>query len=716
MRLGKFSALWLAVSLLTTAALLAAGCGSGVGDPGGLDQSPATDDRTPTGPDPLAEDMGSVSFTVAWPAAEAGARVVPTATQKIVLEVRGSGGAVESTVTLTKTDVVNGVAHANASVRSGTGKVIVVQALDSLGQVVAEASQTVDIAKGVTTQLSLTLTATGITAPVVTATASGTYILSGEAVTLTGTATDPDGTIAKYEWDANGDGAYEFSSASTGVTTATLANGDHTATFRATDNDGLATTASVAFTVTDPFGPEITSAPTSVSAEGGAASEAFTVGYKLGFPVSPVTLSVTPATVTWTQTSSASDSFQGTLRHTDDNFDGTVPVTLTLTDGLGRTDAATVPFTVESGDDWTWIIYMAAANNLEDAAVDDINQLEAVTYPEGFNVLVLFDSSTGYGSYPAYNGTAKRFVIQHDTDTSQVTSPNTDIGTVDSGSAATLKAFVDWAVANHPANRYGVVLWDHGGGFRGDSRRPMKNICWDDDQGGNSISCDEMPGALASIATVDVFGMDACVMGMMEVAYEMRNKALFTVASEDNIPWEGYDYNDMFTRIVAHSSQSAAVIADDVVDAYAAYYTANGWGDESLSAIDASKLAALATAMDAFSDYAVANWDATMNTDWAAVHGAAHAFGDPEYKDLHHAMSIAETGLTDPAWAALATPVKNAVAAAVSSNWCGTSHAPNAHGLTFWSPDAPGAGDLAHYRDLDFAENTSWDEFLALLS
>jgi len=211
------------------------GCGAGVGDPTGLDGSGTTDDRTPAGPDVGSEDTGTVSFTVAWPAAEAGARVVPTATQQIVLEVRSAGStAVESSVTLTKADVVSGVAHASGVREVGTGKIITVQALDSLGQVVAEASQTLDIARGQTTQLALTLTATGITSPVVTASASGSYILSGRGVTLTGTATDPTGRSPSTSGITNGDGTYEFSSATTGVTTATLAIGDYTARFRAT--------------------------------------------------------------------------------------------------------------------------------------------------------------------------------------------------------------------------------------------------------------------------------------------------------------------------------------------------------------------------------------------------------------------------------------------------------------------------------------------------
>ena len=61
-----------------------------------------------------------------------------------------------------------------------------------------------------------------------------------ETVTFTGTGTDSDGQIVKYEWDFEGDGIYDFSSAETGVTThAYTVPGVYTPVFRVTDNEFL---------------------------------------------------------------------------------------------------------------------------------------------------------------------------------------------------------------------------------------------------------------------------------------------------------------------------------------------------------------------------------------------------------------------------------------------------------------------------------------------
>ena len=58
-------------------------------------------------------------------------------------------------------------------------------------------------------------------------------------VQFTGTGTDPDGTIVRYEWDFENDGIYDWSSDSSGATTHTYSTpGTYIAAFKVTDNSG----------------------------------------------------------------------------------------------------------------------------------------------------------------------------------------------------------------------------------------------------------------------------------------------------------------------------------------------------------------------------------------------------------------------------------------------------------------------------------------------
>ena len=72
----------------------------------------------------------------------------------------------------------------------------------------------------------------------------------GTTVQFAGGGTDEDGEIAKYEWDLNGDGIFEFKSDNTGLTTFIYNNeGSFTVTLRVTDNDGNIATDEMIVTV-----------------------------------------------------------------------------------------------------------------------------------------------------------------------------------------------------------------------------------------------------------------------------------------------------------------------------------------------------------------------------------------------------------------------------------------------------------------------------------
>jgi outer membrane protein assembly factor BamB len=71
-------------------------------------------------------------------------------------------------------------------------------------------------------------------------------------VQFNGQGTDEDGTIAKYEWDFDGNGVYDWSSTENGRELNIYNNkGTYTAVLRVTDNDGFTGTDTVVITVTE---------------------------------------------------------------------------------------------------------------------------------------------------------------------------------------------------------------------------------------------------------------------------------------------------------------------------------------------------------------------------------------------------------------------------------------------------------------------------------
>jgi PKD repeat protein len=95
---------------------------------------------------------------------------------------------------------------------------------------------------GATATTTRTVTVTN-RAPTAVFTTSPSPALAGATITFNAAgSTDPDGTIAKYEWDLDGNGSYEVNGGTNTITTKSFSPaGDRTIRLRVTDNNGAAT-------------------------------------------------------------------------------------------------------------------------------------------------------------------------------------------------------------------------------------------------------------------------------------------------------------------------------------------------------------------------------------------------------------------------------------------------------------------------------------------
>jgi PKD repeat protein len=107
---------------------------------------------------------------------------------------------------------------------------------------------------GATATTTRTVTVTN-RAPTAAFTLTPNPAKAGENVSLNaGGSSDPDGTIAKYEWDLDGNGTYETSMGTTATTTRTFTPaGEKTIGLRVTDNSGATATIAHTLTVRGPY-------------------------------------------------------------------------------------------------------------------------------------------------------------------------------------------------------------------------------------------------------------------------------------------------------------------------------------------------------------------------------------------------------------------------------------------------------------------------------
>ncbi len=176
------------------------------------------------------------------------------------------------------------------------------------------------------------------------------------------------------------------------------------------------------------------------------------------------------------------------------------------------------------------MFYMAADNDLYSQALTDIEELQKISGQPGIDIIVQLDSPSG----------AYRYQVLP-----QGTSILANLGQSNSGSPGALADFGRWAVKTFPAQKYLLVLWDHGDGWG----KQGKNIGYDQYfKDWLSVAEGELRGALADISStagqpIDIVVFDACSMQMTEVLSELNGLCHYAVGSEALFPVDGMPYD-----------------------------------------------------------------------------------------------------------------------------------------------------------------------------
>ncbi|MEW6069159.1 MAG: clostripain-related cysteine peptidase [Candidatus Thermoplasmatota archaeon] len=220
---------------------------------------------------------------------------------------------------------------------------------------------------------------------------------------------------------------------------------------------------------------------------------------------------------------------------------------------------------------WTLLIYLDADNNLEEAGIEDINELEMVGSTNDVNVIVQIDRIDEYDTSNGDWKGAKRYYVTKDEDTAIINSVELeDLGEINMGGPTTLIDFVLFGIENYPAEHYLLDFWDHGGSWQG--------VCWDDTNQGDYLTLSEIEFALSAIRNksqknIDIALFDACTMGNTEVFYQLRNYVDIAVGSEASVPGDGCPYNKILEFITSTPSATKEELATKIVELYIESYS-----------------------------------------------------------------------------------------------------------------------------------------------
>ncbi|HEU4322360.1 MAG TPA: clostripain-related cysteine peptidase [Roseiflexaceae bacterium] len=178
-------------------------------------------------------------------------------------------------------------------------------------------------------------------------------------------------------------------------------------------------------------------------------------------------------------------------------------------------------------------------------------------------------------------------------------SESIPVGEIDMGSPQTLVDFVRWGQQRAPADHFYLALADHADSING--------IAWDTSSGPIArLTPNDLRQALLVLSEggarpIDLLHLDACLLGTLEIAHQLRGMVRYLVVSE-GLAWSAFSYERYRAAIGTHTTP--ADLARAVVDAYAARVSEVRLGEEPLpytiAALDMALVDGVTAAANAF--------------------------------------------------------------------------------------------------------------------
>ena len=157
-----------------------------------------------------------------------------------------------------------------------------------------------------------------------------------------------------------------------------------------------------------------------------------------------------------------------------------------------------------------------------------------------------------------------------------------------------LTDFVKFAASEYPADRYGFIFWDHGGGT-------LYGYGSDENYDDASMSLEKMAKGFKDAGVhFDFVGFDCCLMGTMETGYSLKDTADYMIASEESEPETGWYYTNFVSMLEQDPGASVKSIGKQIIDDYCSDEYTYTYSDMMLSLVDLSKIDAVVDNLDNF--------------------------------------------------------------------------------------------------------------------
>lgn len=359
--------------------------------------------------------------------------------------------------------------------------------------------------------------------------------------------------------------------------------------------------------------------------------------------------------------------------------------------------------------EWTLLVFVNGHNNLSRFAEMNIKDMEKIGSTDDMNIVVEWGSAS--------TNVTKRLYVEKSTDPTKVTSRSlVNLVDYDMGDYKNLQSFVRWGVKNYPAQHYLVAVWNHGAGWhRNFVEIPsVRDISFDDNTG-NKITTEELGLAMADAKAaighnVDIYGSDACLMQMIEVAGEMKDNVDYFVGSQETEPAEGWPYETFLRKLAVTPHLTPKEVSILLSKEYLAAYSIDGvYGFKSsitFSAWDLSKLNGLYSAVTEFAK-SLKNLGAADLSKVKTAAKATTVFLYSDYADLGDFSNQVRKMNIKTINTNLLSDIDSGVKDVVLTTDNDASFS-RATGLSIWLPKGANSYQT-RYNSLQFSKATQWN-------
>jgi len=445
--------------------------------------------------------------------------------------------------------------------------------------------------------------------------------------------------------------------------------------------------------------------------------------------------------------------------------------------------ANTATASKNSTANWTMLVFVQAKNNLSPFAHKNFSDMATIGSNKNLNILVEWHQPEHQGVW--------RYKIEKGKMVLDVCLP---IET-DGNSTKDLVDSMEWAVSKYPAEKYSLVLWNHGigildplwgkqrtwaksGNFPMDidflsqsekidlttlhrpsffdvkttssedgilseqdldtvfsqsfvqtleeeSNKFYRGILFNEhsrtymDNQSLSNALYEIKNRLLNGKKIDLLGMDACLMAMVEVGYLAKECADYFVSSQEVELAHGWNYL-AFLGSLAQGPTTSAQAASNIVDAYDSYYK-NKIQFYTQSAVNLAHMDSIKQNIDTIVGQIKTSRTQHRDLVTTAIKKARSEclqFSAANYIDLHsfyyelHKQLENKTLATSPSVKNLRKSLMDGmklIDSSVIANVTGKTHT-RARGLSIYYPRTGGID--GSYGRTDFAKNCSWASFI----